>query len=175
MKLFISMLSFLVLTTAGSAQNQTKEENLKVVWPEEYKWKIGSNQEDNTMHFLEIIPGKESISKWTLLGTMMSVKNTRIVSTGQVLEMYTAQSQKASPKAKLTVIEKNDTAKNVWVLFKVETASFPNDPLLESQLYYAIQGDKTLYVTFIATKEKTLSNDFLLKWSKVFKESELLY
>jgi hypothetical protein len=73
------------------------------------------------------------------------------------------------------VIEKNDTAKNVWVLFKVETASFPNDPVPESQLYYAIQGDKTLYVTFIATKEKALSSDFLLKWSKVFKESELLY
>lgn len=175
MKLFISILSFLVLTITASAQNQTKEENLKVVWPEAYKWKIGSNQEDNTTHFLEIVPGRESVNKWTLLGTMISLKNTRIASTGQVVEMYTAQSQKESPRAKLTVIEKNDTAKNVWVLFKVETASFPKDPVPESQLYYAIQGEKTLYVTFIATKEKTLSNDFLMKWSKVFKESELVY
>jgi len=164
-----------MLTIISVGQNQTKDENLKTVWPEEYKWKVGSNQEDKTTHFLEIIPGKESIDKWTMLGTMMSLKNTRILTTNQVVEMYRESSQKESPKSKLTVLEKNDTTKNIWVLFKVETPSFPNDPKPESQLYYAIQGEATLYVTFIAIKEKTLSNDFITKWAKVFKNSELVY
>jgi hypothetical protein len=168
-------LAFLVVFAATISFGQTKNENLKITWPEEYKWKIGSNQEDNSTHLLEIIPGKESIERWSMLGTMMSLKNTKIESTDQVIEMYRQSSQKESPKAKLTVIEENNQVKDIWVLFKVETPSFPNDPNPESQLYYAIQGEDTLYINFIAIKEKTLSNAFLSKWTKVFKNSEFVY
>jgi hypothetical protein len=61
------------------------------------------------------------------------------------------------------------------VLFKVETPSFPNDPKPESQLWYVIQGEKTLHSMFIAKKEKTLSKEFIKKWSKVFKSGEFFY
>ena len=175
MKQLAFLTAFIALTTASFGQTQTKEENLKIVWCEEYKWKIASNQEEKTTHFIEIIPGKDKIEKWTMLGTMMSLKNTKITKTGQVVEMYRQSSLKESPKAQLTVLESNDTTKNIWVLFKIETPSFPNDPKPESQLYYAIQGEATLYVNFIALKEKTLSNDFITKWTKVFKASELVY
>jgi hypothetical protein len=175
MKRLTFLTAFIALTIASFGQTQTKEENLKIVWCEEYKWKIASNQEDKTTHFIEIIPGKDKIEKWTMLGTMMSLKNTKITKTGQVVEMYRQSSLKESPKAQLTVLESNDTTKNIWVLFKIETPSFPNDPKPESQLYYAIQGEATLYVNFIALKEKTLSNDFITKWTKVFKASELVY
>ena len=168
------MTIFITLTIASIGQTQTKEENLKIVWCEEYKWKIASNQEDKTTHFLEIIPGKDKIEKWTMLGMMMSLKNTKITKTEQVVEMYRQSSLKESPKAKLTVLESNDTTNNIWVLFKIETPSFPNDPKPESQLYYAIQGEATLYVNFIALKERTLPNDFTIKWTKVFKASEIV-
>ena len=168
------MTIFITLTIASIGQTQTKEENLKIVWCEEYKWKITSNQEDKTTHLLEIIPGKDKIEKWTMLGMMMSLKNTKITKTEQVVEMYRQSSLKESPKAKLTVLESNDTTNNIWVLFKIETPSFPNDPKPESQLYYAIQGEATLYVNFIALKERTLPNDFTIKWTKVFKESEIV-
>jgi hypothetical protein len=175
MKRLTFLTAFIALTTASFGQTQTKEENLKIVWCEEYKWKIASNQENKKTHFLEIIPGKDKIENWTMLGTMMSLKNIKITKTEQVVEMYRQSSLNESPKAKLTVLESNDTTKNIWVLFKVETPSFPNDPKPESQLYYAIQGETTLYVNFIALKEKNLSNDFITKWSKVFKASELVY
>ena len=168
------MTIFITLTIASIGQTQTKEENLKIVWCEEYKWKITSNQEDKTTHLLEIIPGKDKIEKWTMLGMMMSLKNTKITKTEQVVEMYRQSSLKESPKAKLTVLESNDTTNNIWVLFKIETPSFPNDPKPESQLYYAIQGEATLYVNFIALKERTLPNDFTIKWTKVFKASEIV-
>jgi len=174
MKRFTFLTIFITLTIASIGQTQTKEENLKIVWCEEYKWKITSNQEDKTTHLLEIIPGKDKIEKWTMLGMMMSLKNTKITKTEQVVEMYRQSSLKESPKAKLTVLESNDTTKNIWVLFKIETPSFPNDPKPESQLYYAIQGEATLYVNFIALKERTLPNDFTIKWTKVFKASEIV-
>jgi hypothetical protein len=169
--IFLTALITFTINSFGQDQN----ENLKIVWPEEYKWKVASNQEDKTVHFLEIVPGKESIEKWTMLGTMMSLKNIRISSADQVVEMYRQTSLKESSKAKLTVIEKNNATKNIWVLFKVETPSFPNDPRPESQLFYAIQGKATLYVSFIAIKEKTLTEDFIKKWTQVFRGSELVY
>jgi hypothetical protein len=169
--LLLSALIFLSFSSFG----QSKQENLKIVWPEEYKWKVGNNQDDKSVHFTEIVPVDQSIEKWSILGTMLSLKNTKIPSTDQVIDMYTRSSLNESPVAKLTVIEKNEEAKNKWVLFKVEITDFPNDPHPESQLYYAIQGENTLYVNFIAVKEKTLSADFVDKWAKVFKSSELVY
>lgn len=175
MKQLTFLIVFIALATAAFGQTQGKQEQLKIVWSEEYKWKLASNQENESMHLLEIIPGNDNLEKWTMLGTMMSYKNTKIDSTEQVIAAYRQSSLQESPEAKLTVLESNDTTKNIWVLFKIETPRFPNDPNPESQLYYAIQGEATLYINFIAIKEKTLSNDFVTKWSKVFKESELIY
>jgi hypothetical protein len=172
---FVLVTLIILLIVPSFGESQSKTENLKIIWPEEYKWKVGSNQETDAVHFLEIIPGKENIEKWTMLGTMMSIKNTRISTTDQVIEMYRQTSLKESSKAKLTVIEKNDTVKNVWTIFKIETPSFPNDPKPESQLYYAIQGEATLYVNFIAVREKKLSEEFIAKWTKVFTASEFVY
>ena len=163
-----------LVTSTVFAFGQTQE-MLKIVWAEEYKWKIGSNQENKSIHMIEIIPENETIDSWTVIGTMMSYKGVKIAKTDQVVEIFRQSSLKASSKATLTVLESNDTTKNIWVLFKVETPSFPNDPKPESQLYYAIQGEMTLYVNFIAIKEKKLPKDFVDKWSKIFKDSEFVY
>src|ERR1700739_1764527 len=151
MKKIIASILFTVLTSLAWAQTQ---ENLKIVWPEEYKWKIGSNQEDETMHQMELIPGNQEMGSWKIMGSMMSIKNTQTKSTAQILEVFKDAALKESPSAKLTELEKNDKGKNPWVLFKVETPSFPNDPTPESQLYYVIQGKATLYSNFVAIKEK---------------------
>jgi hypothetical protein len=173
MKQFILFASFIGLAILSFGQ--TKKEILKIVWCEEYNWKIATNQEDNSTHLLEIIPGNDKIENWTMLGTMMSLKNTKVFKADQLIELFRQSSLEESPNAKLTVLESNDTTTNIWVLFKIETPKFPNDTKPESQLYYVIQGEKTLYVNFIAIKEKTLSDDFVQKWAKVFKASELVY
>jgi len=123
-----------------------------VHWPEEYKWKIITNQEDDTVHFIELIPGKEEPDKWTMLGMMGSFKNTIVPSADIIIKIYEEASLKESPLAKLTVLEKSKEGDGIWVLFKVETPSFPNDPKPESQLWYVIQGEKTLHSMFIAKK-----------------------
>ncbi len=166
---------FIALISPSIGLSQPERESLVIVWPEEYQWKVGSNQETDAVHFLEVVPGKESIEHWTMLGTMMSFKNTKVPMTGKIIELYRQASLKESPEAKLTVIERNDTTQNIWTIFKVETPSFPNDPKPESQLYYAIQGKSTLYVNFIAIKEKVLSEEFVTHWTKVFKASKFVY
>lgn len=172
-KAFLS-LTILILLTFG-AFGQEKIENLKIVWPEEYKWKIGSNQEDGSIHMLELIPGNEKVDKWTIMGTMMSIKGAKNVPMDKVMTTMFEQAKQNAPKATVTLIEKNENVKNHWTIFKIEAPRFNNDKNPESQLYYVIQGESSLYSNFVAVKEKTLSDEFVEKWKLIFKSSELVY
>lgn len=168
----IALLFFL---SALSMYAQNKIENLKVTWPEEYKWKVGSNQEDESMHFMELIPEKETLENWTIIGTMMSLKNVTKMPMDKAMEIFYQQTKATAPDAKISVIEKNETGKNHWILFKVEVEKYLDDPNPESQVYYIIQGDSSLYVNLVGIKEKKISKAFEAKWSKIFKASELVY
>jgi hypothetical protein len=170
-KLILLLLLFPILLFA-----QAKHEQLKILWPEEYKWTIASNVEDSFTITQTLIPENESLQRWTIVGQMMAMKNSfKAKSIDQVINVFTQSALQQSTKAKYVVLEKEQKAKNFWAIFKVETPDFPNDPMPESQLWYAIQGDSTLYVTFVAIKKKELSNEFLDKWIKVFKASKLVY
>jgi hypothetical protein len=170
-----SIILLLFLTTYNYSIGQGQRENLKIVWPEEYKWKIGSNQEDESIHIMELIPGNETIEKWTIMGTMMSIKGAKNVPMDKAMNMMFDQAKLNAPDATLTLIEQNHTAKNPWALFKIEAPRFKNDKEPESQLYYIVQGESSLYSNFVALKEKKLSEDFVTKWKAIFKSSELVY
>ncbi len=172
-KVFLS-LTLLTLLTFG-AFGQEKIENLKIIWPEEYEWKIGSNQEDGSVHMIELIPGNEKIDKWTIMGTMMSIKGAKNVPMDYVMNAMFDQAKLNAPNATVTLIEKNENTKNQWTIFKIEAPRFNNDKNPESQLYYVIQGESSLYSNFVAIKEKTLSDEFVEKWRLIFKMSELIY
>jgi hypothetical protein len=166
--------TILTLLAIG-AFGQEKIENLKIVWPEEYKWKIGSNQEDGSVHMIELIPGNESIDKWTIMGTMMSIKGAKNVPMDVVMNSMFDQAKQNAPKATVTLVEKDETAKNHWTIFKIEAPRFNNDKNPESQLYYVVQGESSLYSNFVAIREKKLSDEFIEKWKGIFKKSELVY
>jgi hypothetical protein len=85
------------------------------------------------------------------------------------------QAKQNAPAAKVTLIEKNEEGKNAWIIFKIESPRFKNDSKPESQLYYIVQGESSLYSNFVALKEKKLSDEFVNKWKEIFKSSELIY
>jgi hypothetical protein len=163
-----------IVSTYGYAVGQGRE-TLKIIWPEEYKWKIGSNQENESIHMMELIPGDEKIEKWTIIGTMMSIKGAKNVTMDKAMNLMFDQAKQNAPDATLTLIEKDETVKHPWVIFKIEAPRFKNDKKPESQLYYVIQGESSLYSNFVAVKEKKLSDDFVTRWKAVFKSSELVF
>jgi hypothetical protein len=154
---------------------QTKIENLKINWPDEYKWKVATNQEDDKQQMIEVIPGNETIDKWTIIGTMMSIKGVQNVPMEVAMNLMFDQAKQSAINPKLTIFERNDTAAHPWILFTIETPKFKDDNNPESQLYYIIQGSSSLYSNFVAVKQKKLSKDFIDKWVLVFKASELVY
>jgi hypothetical protein len=72
-------------------------------------------------------------------------------------------------------MEESYNGKNPWVLFKIESPQFNNDKTPESQLYYLIQGETSVYPNFVAIKSKNISDDFFKKWASIFKNSKLKF
>lgn len=165
----------LLLVTSSLLIAQEKKENLKVNWPEEYKWKVANNQENETVHFVEVVPGKESLENWSIIGTMMSLKNVRDMRMDKAAELFYSQTKENAPEAKLTILEKNEEGKYPWILFKIEVEKYLDDVKPESQVYYITQGESSLYVNLVGVKEKKISNKFAEKWSKIFKSSEIVF
>lgn len=172
----LKRLSFFItlLVYTGSAFAQMRE-NLKIDWPAEYKWKIGAEQENDKQHMIDIIPGNETMDNWTIIGTMISFKGARNMTMDIVLNLMYDEAKKHGGDPTLTPIERNDTAENAWILFKIEAPYYKHLKNPESQLFYVIQGHSSLYSNFVAVKEKTLSPEFVDKWTKVFKASQLVY
>lgn len=150
------------------------QESLKIHWLEEYEWKVLSNQEDENMHLIELVPGKEDGQNWTMLGQMMSIKGVKDLPMDEAQKLMFEQTKTNAPNAKLTFIEKDDNDEHPWILFKIESPNFINDKSPESQLWYIRQGETSLFVNFIAQRKKKLKTDFVNEWSKVFKESKVV-
>jgi len=166
-----TMLAVLLNTMNSSAQSK---ESLKIYWPEEYRWQIGSNQEDENIHMMALIPADDKIEDWSIIGTMMAIKGAKDVPMEEAMNIMYAQAKENAPKAKLTLIEINKEVTHPWVIFKIESPSLSNEQHPESQLYYLIQGNSTFYTNFVAVKEKSLNRKFVKKWQDVFKSSELV-
>ncbi|MEO8771213.1 MAG: hypothetical protein ABI402_14055 [Ferruginibacter sp.] len=156
------------------AFSQTTNERLEINWPVRDRWKLLADNKDTTSHILEYAPPNATATVWDTIIYVQTIKDIVTPNLDLILKSYTKGALKESPKAKFTVLERDDSTKNFWVIFKVETTDFPDDPIPESQLWYIIQGDNTFFVNFIAVKEKILSDNFVAYWSKVFKESKLI-
>jgi len=156
------------------AANIFAQETLKINWPEEYKWKTGSDQENTSMHMVEMVPGNETIDRWTIIATTITVKGARHVPVDTAMNMLYRQARSNSEKARLTLVEKNDTARHPYIIFKIESPSFTDSPQPESQLYYIIAGDAATYTNFVAIKQAHLPANFTDRWTKIFRESTLV-
>ena len=151
-----------------------EKEVLKIDWPEEYKMKKALDIEDEKTRFVVFVPENETVDNWTILASLVSYKKMKAPNVDIIIKSYEETFLKEEPSAKLTILEKNDRAKNIWALFKIEAPSISKKSNLEAQLVYVIQGEDDIHNVFVMIKEKTLSQKFVQKWSKVFKEGKLI-
>ena len=150
-------------------------ESLILNWPESENWKVGSRQENEKMVMLELIHSNETLEKWTEIGTMVTIKGLTTITVDQFMKIMIDQAKKNSPKAKLTFIEKDESAEYPWIIFTIESPNFKNDKTPESQLWYIVQGKTSLYTNFRAVKQATVPADLKDKWIKFFKTGKVIY
>ncbi|MCL6462756.1 MAG: hypothetical protein I4O51_12925 [Flavobacterium micromati] len=154
--------------------DQQDGESLSLHWPESENWKIGSNQENDEMSMIELIPSNETFENWTEIGTMISLKGAKNIPMDKAMEMKFEELKKSSPKAKLTFIEKDENAQYPWIFFTIECPKFKNDKNPESQLWYVTQGKTSLYINFRAIKESSIPENLKNKWIQFFKTATIV-
>ncbi|WP_051313281.1 tetratricopeptide repeat protein [Sporocytophaga myxococcoides] len=151
------------------------KESFILNWPEDEHWVTGNSQEDDQVKITELIHANESMDKWTEMGYMSSIKSARVLSVEKAMSIFYDQAKTEAPKAKLTLIEQSDsTAQYPWIIFTIEAPEFINDHNPESQLWYVVLGNQSLYANFIAVKEASFPKDKRQKWINFFKTGKVV-
>jgi len=75
----------------------------------------------------------------------------------------------------LKFIEKKDTTEFPWILFTIECTAYEDDNTAESQLWYIIQGNTSLFTNFRAIKQATLPEATKKRWIDFFKGGKIVY
>lgn len=165
----IFLLFVLFNATVSFAQNPTEYLSLK--WPD--KWQE-ETQVSGQVTFTELIPAGETFENWTEMGNVTTIQGARITM-DQAMALMFEQAKKEAPKAKLTLIEKDDNAENPWIIFTIESPNFTNDSVPESQLWYVVQGKDALYTSFRAVKKAKIPAKLKEEWIKFFKAAQVAY
>jgi hypothetical protein len=155
-------------------EDYIKTEKLKIILPQENKWKIVLNEEGTKTHSILYVPETEYIDNWTIAVSTVEERERKILKTSEIIQSY--KNWLANfPNNKLTILESNDTAKYIWVIFKIETPNFERDSKPRSELFFVRQGTEGLYIDAVKIKEKKFSKVFLKKWVSIFKKSRFIF
>ena len=153
---------------------QEKEELLGINFPEEYEWNVVTNVENDDVRIIELVPAQENKEDWNLLFTYSYFKNPKKYNVEFLKNFYIEALKEKAPKGRVTILGESKKGERAWVLYKIENPEFLEKKHQGSLLYYFLQGDKNTHVFSIEVKEKSLSEEFVKKWSKVFKEGRLV-
>ena len=153
---------------------KVEDEVFVLNWPQKENWKQQTPQENDKMKFVEFLRNNETFENWTEIGTMITYKGI----TGEDVEfraqsMYQITKEKC-PQAKFTIIEMDKKIEYPWIIFSTECPVSDETKTPESQLWYLVQGNASLYLCDRAVKQKFLPKDKLLNWTKFFKTAEIV-
>jgi hypothetical protein len=166
-----SLVIVVSLLVSMTGLGQRKIEQITIEWPIEYNWKVVQNTKEGSTKQMMIIPGSETPQTATIIGSMASYANRPSLTVDSMISWYQSLLDSGS---KLTVIERNDTAKAPWLIFKIETPVTPKYPAPESDLYYVCQGQFALYENHVAVKRPSLDEEFLNKWMMILKTARIV-
>ena len=153
---------------------QEKEELLEINFPEEYEWNVVTNVENDDIRIIELVPAQENKEDWNLLFTYAYFKNPKKYNVELLKNIVIESYKKNAPKGRVTILGESKKGERAWALYKIENPEFLEKKHQGALLYYTLHGDKNIHTLAVEIKEKSLSEEFVKKWSKVFKEGRLV-
>lgn len=152
----------------------TAIESLLIDWPESEGWKIASQQDDAERKTIELLKNNETFDNWSEIGTMYIYKKigaSMNIPIAETMNIMYKSAKNTYPTAKLTMLEKDETAKYPWIIYKIECAT---GGYSESQVWYAVQGTNALFLNFRAVKQGSIPPELQSQWIKFFKSSKIV-
>ena len=98
------VLAVSIMTITGLAQ---AKESFSLDWPDSENWKVGSSQENEQMVIVELVRGRETVEKWTELGTMTSYKGVKGKNVENMRDQFYSLTKRSCMEAKLTTLSKD--------------------------------------------------------------------
>ena len=153
---------------------QEKEEVLKIEWPKEHEWKVENKEENSEVDVIEAVPLQEGKENRNIVFIYTRFKNLELYNVEFLKNFFIKAFKEDVLKGKITILGESKNGEREWVLYKVENVNYIEEDNQSAVLYYILQGDKNTHAISIEVKEKSLSAEFVKKWSKVFKEGRLV-
>lgn len=156
------------------ADEQQAAEFFILQWPDKESWEGVNERDVDGQHSIHFVHERESIDEWTEMANMTAIKRLNITPEKAMNSLFEDVKQYA-PKAKLTIIDKDDNAFFPWILFSIEAPRIRGERQPESQLWFVLRGKQRLYTNFFAIKQPALSEPIKRKWSNFFKSGKISY
>lgn len=153
---------------------QSKAEKLKVFWPEEYNWKIVAAKYERKITFEYLIPKKEKVKGWSILGIYVCVPNKPNYNVDTTIKEFLIDMKKNYGDSRVKILEQ-DSVKHSWALIQVEEM-FDRATIRQiSAIYYIRVGKYNYFEASIRIRGRDLPAGFSDKWAAIFKKSEMYY
>ena len=152
-----------------------KGENIVLDFPEKENWRITYKDFKNNQNIFFLGRSNETLDNWTEqagISSIVGIKNTDLV---RAMNDFYTQEKEISPKAKLTFIQKDLTAKYPWIMYSIESIYNKECQCYESKFCYLIQGKQSFYSCFRSVKAKSFSAEQKEGLAKFFKTCEIVY
>ena len=160
---------------------QEKRLALEINWPKEYEWEVVDKLDKDSIYVRKIIPKGENEKNPSIICQALAVKPPDIYKvdfTIKKLKGLPEELIEELPPIKTTVLEKKEENDGFWELFKIENRyhyDYRQDIFqIYSELVYIRQKGDIIYRIYVLVKENSLSEEFVKKWSKIFKEGKLV-
>jgi hypothetical protein len=165
------VLAVSIMTITGLAQ---AKESFSLDWPDSENWKVGSSQENEQMVIVELVRGKETVEKWTELGTMTSYKGVKGKNVENMRDQFYSLNLKSCKEAKLTTLNKDLDSKYPSVIFSIECPAYNDGTGPESQVWLVVQGHDGLYTNQRALKVSKIPENIRSKFVNFFKTGKVI-
>ncbi len=152
-----------------------KGENIVLDFPEKENWRITYQDFADKQNIFLLGRSNETLENWTEQAGICSIIGVKGVDLEGEMNDFYQQEKETSPKAKLTFLEKDLSAKHPWIMYAVESLYNKECKCYESKIYYFVQGEQSFYSCFRSVRGKSFSAEQKERITKFFKTCEVVY
>lgn len=168
--------NLLTFKTSKCLENILPIETLFFQLPDHENWKLKNNNSDENISTIDIIKNDKNKNDWEDILNIVTVFNVkpRKSELDFMMDMVLKQSKEKAPNAKSTLIDKEEDADYPWIMFKNECPEIKGLEQTESQIYFIILGEATIYICSRSIKSNKFSEDKEKIITEFFKTTNVL-
>lgn len=151
-----------------------KRDSVQIVLPPKYNLHLAEKQENDKMIMMEYIPKGQNWDNYDIIVTKITVKNAAKIPLQSFFESQKKIAEGKTENLRIKELSRNKENEREYILFTMEADSYKDSKTTESQVHYITKGEQDVLMFISAIKEKSLPDEFVKEWAKVFEQSQII-